>query len=49
MALSRNALLVLVAVLLFIVAFLIAVGAIAGNGGAFIAAGLACFAGSFLP
>lgn len=49
MAISRNALLILVAVVLFVIAFLIAVGAIAGNAAAFGFAGLALFAASFLP
>lgn len=49
MALTRNTLFLVIAVILFVIAFLIAVGAVAGNGGAFVAAGLACFAASFLP
>jgi hypothetical protein len=49
MTFTRSSLFIVAAVVLFVIAFLIAIAAIAGNGAAFIAAGLACFAASFLP
>lgn len=49
MVVNRSVLFIVAAVVLFLIAALITVGAIAGNGGAFIAFGLAAFAASFLP
>jgi hypothetical protein len=49
MALTRNVLLTAAAVVLFVVAFLIALGAVDGNADALGYAGLACFAGAHLP
>ena len=46
---QRSPLLILVAVALFIVAFLISVGAIDGNAAAFGYGGLASFAAAHLP
>lgn len=46
---NRSPLLILFAVVLFIIGFLIDVGAIDGNSGAFLFAGLASFAGGHLP
>lgn len=45
---QRSPLLIVVAVVLFVIAFLIAVGAVDGNAAAFGYAGLASFAGAHL-
>jgi hypothetical protein len=49
MAIQRSPILILLAVALFVVGFLIAVGAIDGNAAAFGYAGLASFAAAHLP
>lgn len=49
MTLTRSVLLLLVAVACFVVALLVAVGAFHSNEPAWIAGGLAAFAGRFLP
>jgi hypothetical protein len=49
MAITRSVLLIAVAVICFIVAFLIVVGAVDGNDAAWGYGGLAAFAGAHLP
>jgi hypothetical protein len=49
MAITRNLILVAVAVICFVIGFLIAVGAVNGNDGAWLFGGLASFAAAHLP
>ena len=46
---TRHNLLIVAATVLFVVGFLLSVGAIDGNPDAFLFGGLACFAGGHLP
>lgn len=49
MAITRSLILVAVAVVCFLIGFLIVVGAVNGNDGAWLFAGLASFAAAHLP